>query len=453
MSFRIEKDSIGEIKVPSDHYWGAQTQRSLLHFSIGSEKMPFEIIYALALYKKCAAIVNYREKLLSKKARNVICKAADEIISRKLDSEFPLFIWQTGSGTQTNMNVNEVIANISYKLDSSIIIQPNDDVNCSQSSNDSFISAVHIAVSFSTTKLLRSIKKLQLSFEKKQEEFSSIIKLGRTHLEDAVPLTFGQEFSGYVTLLKQSRRAIKKSLKNIYELAAGGTAVGTGLNSPKNFGDKICKELENETGLPFVSSLNKFASLSSHNALLQYSDAMKMLATNMMKIANDIRWLASGPRSGLGEINIPQNEPGSSIMPGKINPTQCEAVTMVAIQVISNNNAISFANSQGNFELNVFKPLIAYNIFQSIKLLTDVCTNFSIFCVEGITVNREKVEKNVESALSLATALTPIIGYEKATLLSQYGSKHNISIKEANRKLKIMDENELVKWMDPSKMI
>jgi fumarate hydratase class II len=453
MTTRVEKDSMGEINVPSNHYWGAQTQRSLLHFSIGTEKMPMEIIYALALYKKCAAKVNYKLHLITKPVYISICDVVDQIISKKLNDEFPLFVWQTGSGTQTNMNINEVIANYGKHLYPTLTINPNDDVNRSQSSNDSFISAVHIAVAFSTTNLLSSIKKLQLSFEKKCIEFSNDIKLGRTHLEDAVPLTVGQEFSGYVSLIRQSKKLLKHSLKAIYELAAGGTAVGTGLNAPKNFGKLICHQLEKQTGLPFTSSSNKFASLSSHNALLQYSDAMKMLATNLMKIANDIRWLASGPRSGLGEIIIPQNEPGSSIMPGKINPTQCEAVTMIAIQVISNNNAITFANSQGNFELNVFKPLIAYNIFQSIKLLTDVCTNFSIFCIDGIQVNKKQIAKNVENALSLVTALTPVIGYEKSATLSQYAHKHNLSIKEANDKLHFIDNDELIKRIDPRKMI
>ena len=458
-NIRYESDVFGKIAVPKQHYWGATTARSLIHFSISTELMPTEFIHSYALFKKCAAKANYKLKLLNKQKLNIITKVCDDILDNKYNDEFPLHIWQTGSGTQTNMNLNEVIANIcnkrlTGKLGTKTPINPNDHVNMSQSSNDSFISVIHISVALLVTKnLIPNLTYMINGFKQKQHEFKDVIKLGRTHLEDAVPLTFGQEFSGFVAILEDSLNQIKISLGHIYQLAAGGTAVGTGINTHPQFGKVVAKEISEETHLPFVTAPNKFGEMSSHNAVLTMSDAFKVLATNIMKIANDIRWLGSGPRAGLSELFLPQNEPGSSIMPGKVNPTQCEAAAMVSVQVMANNMAITIANSQGYFELNVYNPLMLYNITQSIRMLSDVCVNLTKFCVLGLKVNKEKVKGYLDNALTLATILNPYIGYDKATKLAHYAYDKNISLKEANAVLKYLPEDKFVELLNPAKMI
>lgn len=441
---RIEHDSFGNIAVPKNHQWGAQTQRSLQHFSIGKEHIPMEIVHALALFKKCAAKTNFSLHLIDRKKMKAIMVTCDEIMMGKFDDEFPLYVWQTGSGTQTNMNMNEVIANQTG-------LHPNDDINKSQSSNDSFITAVHIsACLYLRDHLLPQLDYMIKAWQRKQRQFNKIVKIGRTHLQDAVPLTFGQEFSGYVSLLQDSRRVIVDSMTGLYELAAGGTAVGTGLNSDKRFGPEVASEIAAETRLPFVTAANKFAALSSHNAIVKCSDALKILATNLMKIANDIRWMSS---TSIGELAIPANEPGSSIMPGKVNPTQCEALVMVSIQVMANNTAITFANSQGNFELNVCKPLMAYNLFQSMYLLTDACKNTTLFCIEGLKVNEDRVSSFIEKSLVLVTALSPVIGYEKAAKMSHYAQENNTTLRKANQALKYMEDKEMARLLDPQKMV
>jgi fumarate hydratase class II len=456
---RHEIDVFGTIEVPKNHYWGATTQRSLNNFNISQETMPIKFIHAYVLYKKCAAKTNYKLKLLDKKKYVIIAKTCNKILEGNYDDEFPLHIWQTGSGTQTNMNVNEVIANLcnktlTGKLGTKYPIHPNNDVNMSQSSNDSFITAMHISIGLLVnSNLTPNLKYMIDGFKKKQNEFKNIIKLGRTHLEDAVPITFGQEFSGYVALLEDSLSEIKMSLKHIYQLAAGGTAVGTGINTHPNFGKNVAQEVRKETGLPFITAKNKFAEMSSHNAVLEMSDSFKILATNIMKIANDIRWMGSGPRGGLNELLLPQNEPGSSIMPGKVNPTQCEAAAMVSVQVIANNTAITISNTQGYFELNVYNPIMLYNINQSISMLSDVCRNFTQFCVLGIKVNKEKVNGYLENALTLATVLNPIIGYDKATKLAHYAYDKNISLKQANKELNFLPEDKIEGYLKPDKMI
>jgi fumarate hydratase class II len=457
--YRYEEDVFGKILVPNNHYWGSNTQRSLIHFSIGKEHMPLNFIYSYAILKKCAAITNYKLGSLNKKYAGTIVKVCNEILEGKLDAEFPLYIWQTGSGTHTNMNLNEVISNrcneiLVGKLGTKIPIHPNNHVNMSQSSNDTFITAMHISIALSVTKdLIPNLKYMIKEFVQKKQEFNNIVKIGRTHLEDALPITFGQEFSGYVALLDDALNQINMSLKNIYQLAAGGTAVGNGINANKNFGKVIAKEISKETKLPFVTAPNKFAELSSHNAVLEMSDALKVLATNIMKIANDIRWMGSGPKTGLNELLLPQNEPGSSIMAGKVNPTQCEAATMVAVQVIANNLAITIANSQGNFEMNVYNPLMIYNINQSIYLLSDVCVNFTKFCIIGLKVNHEKVKHNLEHSLSRVTLLNPYIGYDKATKLAHYAYDNNITLKEANKKLNYLSDNDFDKYINDYKII
>ena len=456
---RHESDVFGDVSIPKNRFWGASTQRSLIHFTISNELMPTEFIHAYALFKKCAAKANYKLKLLDKQKLNIITKVCDDILDNKYNDEFPLHIWQTGSGTQTNMNVNEVISNIcnkrlTGKLGTKTPIHPNNHVNMSQSSNDSFITVIHISVALLVTKnLIPNLTYMINGFKQKQHEFKDIIKLGRTHLEDAVPLTFGQEFSGFVAILEDSLNQIKISLGHIYQLAAGGTAVGTGINTHPQFGKVVAQEVSSETHLPFVTAPNKFGEMSSHNAVLKMSDAFKVLATNIMKIANDIRWLGSGPRAGLSELILPQNEPGSSIMPGKVNPTQCEAAAMVSVQVMANNMAITIANSQGYFELNVYNPLMLYNITQSIRMLSDVCVNLTKFCVLGLKVNKEKVKGYLDNALTLATILNPYIGYDKATKLAHYAYDKNISLKEANSVLKYLPEDKLVEYLNPAKMI
>lgn len=456
---RIESDSIGEIEVPSTSYYGAQTARSLHHFNIGKDRMPRSLIRALGIIKKTAAETNLELGLLSAEKTKAIGQAADEVIEGKLDSDFPLRIWQTGSGTQTNMNANEVIANraielLGGKMGSKNPVHPIEDVNKCQSSNDAFPTAIHIATAEEITHhLLPAIKLLRDELDKKRIEFEQIIKIGRTHLMDAVPLSLGQEFSGYVAQLDIDRQNIEATLPGIYELAMGGTAVGTGLNAHPRFGEIIAKKIANETGLPFVSAANKFAALSSHDALLFTSGALKTLAASLMKIANDLRWLGSGPRCGLQELFLPGNEPGSSIMPGKVNPTQSEAMTMVSIQVIAYDLAITMAGSQGNFELNVFKPLIAHNILSSINLLSDSCRSFAIHMVKGIKANEPKIKEYLEKSLMLVTALNPKIGYDKAAKVVQKAFKENLSLKEACVALNYLSAEEFDEIVDPAKMI
>jgi fumarate hydratase class II len=457
--FRIETDSFGEIKVRNDVYWGAQTERSLHHFDIGHDVMPKAFIRAFGILKKSAAKVNFELKLLDKDKADLIIRAADEVIKGKLDDQFPLRIWQTGSGTQTNMNVNEVISNRAIemakgKMGSKNPIHPNDHVNRSQSSNDTFPTAMHIAAAIDINEtLLPAVKIMRDALAKKQKEFDKIIKIGRTHLQDAVPLTLGQEFSGYVAQLDVAMKYIKSTLPSFYELAAGGTAVGTGLNSHPQFAKKIAAEIAKESSLPFVTAPNKFAALASHDAFVYASGALKSLACALMKIANDLRWLGSGPRCGLGELTLPENEPGSSIMPGKVNPTQCEAMTMVAVQVMGNDAAIGFAASQGNFELNVFKPVIMHNLMHSITLLSGTCHCFTKYLIEGLEANKGKIEFYLHHSLMLVTALTPYIGYDKSAEMAHYALEHGLSLKEAGVKLKFLTEVEFDKWVRPEKML
>ena len=450
MKYRIEKDSMGEIKVPENKYWGAQTQRSLQNFMIGNIKMPIEIIKSLAFLKKACATINNKLKpdKLSIIKRDKIISVCDLILADKLNDEFPLVVFQTGSGTQTNMNVNEVIANKGNELNSYEILHPNDDVNMSQSSNDIFPSAMHIAAVIETEmRLIPSLIKLINSFEKLEKENVGIIKSGRTHLQDATPISFSQEVSGWKASLKKDLEMINLSLNPLKELAIGGTAVGTGINAPKEFGKYVCEELTNLTNINFVSSDNKFHSLTSKDELVFAHGALKALACDLMKIANDIRLLSSGPRCGLTELFIPENEPGSSIMPGKVNPTQCEAVTMVAVQVIGNDTCISVAASQGNFELNVFMPVIISNYLQSIKLLTDVMISFEKNCVSGIKVNKEKMEYYLNNSLMIATLLSPIIGYDNTAKVVKKAYTENITLKEACSLLNLLTNEEYDKYI------
>jgi fumarate hydratase class II len=457
--FRIEKDSLGEIQVPAHCYYGAQTARSLLNFPIGQERMPIEVIRALAIIKRAAAQVNCDLGILPKDKRDLIIAAADEVIAGKFDEQFPLSVWQTGSGTQTNMNVNEVISNRAIemtggKLGSKTPIHPNDDVNKSQSSNDVFPSAMHIAALLDVHKeLIPGLKKLHQGLKDKAHEFRAIVKIGRTHLMDATPLTLGQEFSGYASQIEHGLKALEHSIGHISELALGGTAVGTGINAPAEYPKRIADEISRITGYPFVTAPNKFEALASNDAIVEISGALKRIACSYMKIANDIRWLASGPRSGIGEILLPENEPGSSIMPGKVNPTQSESMTMVAIQVLGNDATIGFAGSQGNFELNVFKPLMAYNLIQSIRLLTDVAVNFTDKCLSGIKPNLPRIQEHLNNSLMLATALNPIIGYDKAAKVVQKAYKENTTLKQAALALNVMTEAEFDAAMDPRKMV
>lgn len=456
---RIESDSIGEIEVPSASYYGAQTARSLHHFNIGKDTMPRSLIRALGIIKKSAAEVNLELKLLPDHKAAAMIQAADEVIEGRLDQDFPLRIWQTGSGTQTNMNANEVIANraieiLGGKKGSKKPVHPIEDVNKCQSSNDTFPTAMHIAAAEQIMHtLLPAVKALRDELAKKSREFEEIIKIGRTHLMDAVPLSLGQEFSGYVAQLDSDMRNIEVTLPGIYEIAMGGTAVGTGLNAHPRFAEMIAQKISAHTGLPFISAPNKFAALASHDALVFASGALKTLAASLMKIANDLRWMGSGPRCGLQEIILPGNEPGSSIMPGKVNPTQSEAMTMVAIQVIAFDLAITMAGSQGNFELNVFKPLIAFNILSSINLLADSCRSFATFMVKGIKANEPRLKYYVEQSLMLVTALNPKIGYDKAAKVVHKAYHENLSLKEACLALNYLSEEEFDKLIDPKKMI
>ena len=458
MEFRTERDSIGEIQVPVDKLWGAQTQRSKENFAIGSEKMPMELITAYAVLKKAAAIVNHQLGNLSAIKKDAISKAANEIIEGKWNDHFPLVVWQTGSGTQTNMNVNEVIANRGNQYlvenESDERLHPNDDVNQSQSSNDSFPTAMHIAGVIAVNEtLLPKIKVLHDTLSNQEKAFESIVKIGRTHLQDATPLTLGQEVSGWKHMIVKCERMIRESLVHIQELAIGGTAVGTGINAHPEFGERVAKEISQQTGYPFTSSENKFHALTSHDQLVYVHGAMKALAADVMKIANDVRWLASGPRSGIGEITIPANEPGSSIMPGKVNPTQSEAITMVATQVLGNDVTIGIAASQGNFELNVFKPVIFYNFMQSVRLLSDSIGSFHDHCVVGIEPNKEQLEQHMNNSLMLVTALNPHVGYEKAAKIAKLAHEKGLTLKEAAMETGYLTEEEFDRFVDPSKMV
>jgi len=456
---RVESDSMGAIEVANDRYWGAQTERSLLHFAIGLDRMPRSVVRALGILKKAAAEVN-RElgKLPADKAK-LISAAADEVIAGKLDDHFPLRIWQTGSGTQTNMNANEVISNRAIEMAGGVLgskkpIHPNDDVNMSQSSNDTFPTAMHIAAAEEVThELIPAVRKLRDALARKAREFAEIVKIGRTHLMDAVPLTLGQEFSGYVAQLDYDLKRIEAMLPDLLELAIGGTAVGTGLNTHPEFAERVAKKIAEYTGLPFKSAPNKFAALAAHDALVAASGALKTLAVSLMKIANDIRWMGSGPRAGFGELILPENEPGSSIMPGKVNPTQSEAMTMVCVQVIGNDVAITMAGSQGNFELNVFKPLIIHNFLHSTMLLAHSCASFTKYCVEGIEPNREQLRRNVENSLMLVTALSPHIGYDNAAKVAKKAHKENITLREAAIALKLLSGEEFDRLVRPEKML
>ena len=455
---RTETDSMGKMEVPADRYYGAQTARSLVHFAIGKDTMPAELIRAFGILKKAAALVNQDlGKLPADKAR-LIAQATDEVIAGKLDDHFPLRIWQTGSGTQTNMNVNEVISNRAIEIAGGVMgskkpIHPNDDVNMSQSSNDTFPTAMHIAAATETARrLLPAVKYLRDALDAKGKEFAGIVKIGRTHLQDATPLTFGQEFSAWVNMLDRDGARIAVALDGLYDLAIGGTAVGTGLNAHPEFAERAAHKIADLTGLPFRSHPNKFTALSAHDEIVFASGALKTLAASLMKIANDIRWLASGPRCGLGELTLPENEPGSSIMPGKVNPTQCEAMTMVAVQVLGNDAAIGFAGSQGNFELNVFKPVIIFNYLHSVELLADVCNSFVDHCVHGIEVNREQVDKYVKNSLMLVTALSPKIGYDKAAKVAHTAHHERISLREAAVKLGFLTGEDFDALVHPEDM-
>jgi fumarate hydratase class II len=455
---RTESDSMGKIDVPADRYYGAQTARSLIHFAIGKDTIPPELIRAFGILKKAAALVNQDLGKLPADKTALITEAADEVIAGKLNDHFPLRIWQTGSGTQTNMNVNEVISNRAIEIaggemGSKKPIHPNDDVNMSQSSNDTFPAAMHIAAATETRQhLLPAVKKLRDALDAKAKEFADIVKIGRTHLQDATPLTVGQEFSGYVNLLDRDGGRIAVALDGLYDLAIGGTAVGTGLNAHPEFAERAAKKIAELTGLPFRSHPNKFAALSAHDELVFASGALKTLAASLMKIANDIRWLASGPRCGLGELSLPENEPGSSIMPGKVNPTQSEALTMVAVQVMGNDAAIGFAGSQGNFELNVFKPVIIFNYLHSVELLADASNSFVDHCVTGIEVNREQIDHYVHNSLMLVTALAPKIGYDAAAQVAKAAHHSHISLREAAIKLGFVSAEEFDALVKPEDM-
>jgi fumarate hydratase class II len=458
--YRTEFDSMGEIQVPAEHYWGAQTQRSIKYFSIGQDLMPLPVVYGLATLKKAAALTNESLGLLPKEKSDLISQVADEVTSGKLNAEFPLRVWQTGSGTQSNMNINEVIACRANEIKDGKrsvkggFVHPNDDVNKSQSSNDTFPTAMHIAAAEAVTKtLLPAVKYLRDGLQKKSEAFAKLIKIGRTHLQDAVPITLGQEFSGYVAQLDFGLKAIEEALPSIYELALGGTAVGTGLNAHPQFAEKSAQQIAQLTGLPFVSAPNKFAALSGHEALVRLSSALRLLATSLMKIANDVRWLGSGPRCGLNELLLPENEPGSSIMPGKVNPTQCEALTMICTQVMGNDVTVGIAGSQGNFELNVFKPVIIMNVLHSIELLADGCQSFQDFCIQDLQANEKQLKDYVDNSLMLVTALNPVIGYDKAAQVARKGHLEHLSLKEAVLALGYLTEEEFHKYLKPEEML
>jgi fumarate hydratase class II len=449
---------MGAIEVPADRYYGAQTARSLIHFDIGRDTMPPELIRAFGILKKAAALVNQDLGKLSAEKTKLIVQAADEVIEGKLDAHFPLHVWQTGSGTQTNMNANEVISNRAIELAGGVMgskkpVHPNDDVNMSQSSNDTFPAAMHVAAATQVVEvLIPAVKKLRDALQAKAKEFESVVKIGRTHLQDATPLTVGQEMSGWVSLLDRDIKRLRESLSGLYDLAIGGTAVGTGMNAPPEFAERAAKKIAELTGLPFKSHPNKFAALSAHDEIVYASGALKTLAASLMKIANDIRWLASGPRCGLGELTIPENEPGSSIMPGKVNPTQSEAMTMVAVQVMGNDAAIGFAGSQGNFELNVFKPVIIFNYLNSVRLLADASRSFTDHCVVGIEINQKQIDFYVKNSLMLVTALAPRIGYDKAASIAKKAHHDNLSLRDACVKLGYLSGEEFDALVRPEDM-
>jgi fumarate hydratase class II len=454
---RSETDSMGAIDVAADKYWGAQTERSLLHFNIGDDKMPRAMVRALGLLKKAAAAVNYELGKLPDEKRKLIEQAADEVIAGRLDEHFPLRIWQTGSGTQTNMNANEVISNRAIEIaggemGSKQPVHPNDDVNMSQSSNDTFPTAMYIAAAEEMTKLIPEVENLHDAIHAKAEEFKDVVKIGRTHLQDATPLTVGQEMSGWASLLERDVERLILVKPGLLDLAIGGTAVGTGLNSHPEFGDRAAKKIAELTGLPFKSHANKFAALSAHDEIIFASGALKTLAASLMKIANDIRWLASGPRCGLGELILPENEPGSSIMPGKVNPTQSEAMTMVCVQVFGNDTAITFAGSQGNFELNVFKPVMIHNLLHSIRLLHDACHGFVEYCIKGIELNREQIADYLKNSLMLVTALNPHIGYDKAAQVAKNAHQKGIGLRDSAIELGFLSGEEFDKHVKPEEM-
>lgn len=454
MEYRIERDSMGEMQVPADRYWAAQTQRSYQNFKIGGELMPREITHAFGILKKAAAIANYNLGRLDEEKKNIICQACDEVIDGKLYDHFPLVVWQTGSGTQSNMNANEVIANRGNEIYGGKLLHPNDHINMSQSSNDTFPTAMHIAAVISIEdNLIPSIETLIETFKRLEAENDDVVKSGRTHLQDAVPIKFSQEISGWRNMLEKTEAMIKAALPGIKELALGGTAVGTGLNAPKGFGEEVAKVVSGLTGKDFVTAPNKFHALTSKDELVFMHGALKALAANLMKIANDVRWLASGPRCGLGEIKIPENEPGSSIMPGKVNPTQCESLTMVAVQVIANDVAVGMAASQGNFELNVFMPVCIYNFLQSVRLLADGIRSFNDNCAAGITADRDKMKHNLHNSLMLVTALNPYIGYDNAAKTSKKAYKENISLKQACVELGFLTEEKFDEVFHPEEMV
>ena len=454
---RIETDSMGEIEVPTDRYWGAQTQRSLIHFNIGDDRMPRELIRAFGILKKAAALVNYDLGKLSAEKSDLIVKACEEVIEGKLDDHFPLRVWQTGSGTQTNMNANEVISNRAIelaggKLGSKTPVHPNDDVNMSQSSNDTFPTAMYIAAAEQLNWLIPAIRELHEAISAKAKQFENVVKIGRTHLQDATPLTVGQEMSGWASLMERDIEYLEKSLPGLLDLAIGGTAVGTGLNSHPEFGERAAKKIAELTGLPFKSHPNKFAALSAHDELVFASGALKTLAGSLMKVANDVRWLASGPRCGLGELVLPENEPGSSIMPGKVNPTQSEALTMVAVQVFGNDLATSFGGSQGNFELNVFKPVMIHNFLHSVRLLHDATHSFVKYCISGIELNRAQIDEHLRDSLMLVTALNPHIGYDNAAKVAKNAHRKGISLKDSAVELGLLTAEEFDEYVKPEEM-
>lgn len=454
MEYRIEHDTMGEVRVPADRYWGAQTQRSYENFKIGTQRMPEEIIHAFGILKKAAAQANLALGALDEERAVAIQQAADEVISGKLQDHFPLVIYQTGSGTQSNMNVNEVIANRANEILGKKLVHPNDHINKSQSSNDTFPTAMHIAaVQAVEDRLLPALDQLADTFARLEKENTDIIKTGRTHLQDATPLTLGQEISAWYAMLTETRAMLTQSLAGVRKLALGGTAVGTGLNAPQGFAELSAQKISEITGKPFETAPNKFHALTAKDALVFCHGAMKALAADLMKIANDVRWLASGPRCGIGEIIIPENEPGSSIMPGKVNPTQCEALTMVCVKVMGNDAAIGFAASQGNFQLNVFMPVLICSFLESARLLADAMRSFNLHCAEGILPNLQKIDENMNKSLMLVTALNPHIGYENAAKIAKLAHKENLTLKEAALQLRLVNEEDFAKWVDPKKMV
>lgn len=458
--YRTEYDSMGAVEVPTGKYWGAQTQRSLQHFKIGQELMPAELIRAYALLKKATAIINHQMGILPKELLKPIVQACDEIYNGRLDDNFPLAVWQTGSGTQTNMNLNEVIANRAHEIMGGTLtertktVHPNDHVNLSQSSNDTFPTAMHIAAyTLIVEHTLPALKKLQQAFDQKAEAFGHIVKIGRTHLMDATPLTLGQEFSGFSSLLEHGIKALKNTLGQLSELAMGGTAVGTGINAPKGFDKEVAEKIAQLTAHPFKTAANKFEALAAHDAIVQTSGALKAIALSLFKIANDLRLLASGPRCGIGEIELPANEPGSSIMPGKVNPTQTEAITMVAAQVIGNDAAITIGGMNGHLQLNVFKPVMIYNLLQSARLLADACNSFTSYCVVGIRANQSRITHHLNNSLMLVTALNPHIGYNNAARVAKKAFEEGLSLREAALQLGLVTASDFDRWVDPSKMV